>query len=262
MSTSDTVFVRRRPAVDGGLKSVVTALDMLDCFRDVEQLGVTELATRLGIAKSTAHRLLTSLVDRGFVQRDPRTGRYLLGLRLFELGQLAAGRLGLREQALPVLQDLRQRTGCTIHLAVPAPNGNVVYIERLHGPGRVAAMASVGYGFPAHLTSSGKVIAAFDPAFAEVRRKAGFPTRTTSSIRDVAAFDSALEGVRRLGLAVNDQELLCGLTTVGAPVRDQQGRVHAAISLVATTTEVRARVDGLGRLAIAAAKQLSRDIHI
>lgn len=262
MSTSGPDLDVRRRVVDGGLKSVVAALDVLDCFRDDEHLGVTEIGRRLGIGKSSAHRLLTSLVDRGFVQQDSQTGRYRLGLHLFELGQLAASRLGIRDRALPILQDLRRRTGCTIHLAVPTTNGNVVYIERLHGPGRSAEMATVAHSFPAHLTSSGKVIAAFDPVVAEARRNAGFPAWTSASIRDADEFDSVLDDARRLGIAINDQEVVCGMTAVGAPVRDHHGRARAAISLVATTEEVHGRVDSLGRLAIAAANQLSHDIRL
>ncbi|ASW96796.1 hypothetical protein CKJ67_19855 [Mycobacterium intracellulare] len=100
----------RRP-VDGGLKSVLIALDLLDSFRTADQLDVTELSKRLKISKSSAHRLLTSLCDRGFALRDPKTGRYQLGLHLHELGQLTISRLPIRLRAMPILEDLRHRTG-------------------------------------------------------------------------------------------------------------------------------------------------------
>lgn len=249
-----------RRAVGGGLKSVVAALDLLDCFRDAAQLGVTDVARQLGIAKSSAHRLLTSLCDRGFVRRDPETGRYQLGLHMFELGQLALARTPLRQHAMPILEDLRLRTGFTIHLAIP-DDANIIYIERLHGPGRSQQMANIANSFPAHVTSSGKVIAAFDPRVATARRNAGFPAWTQASIQNAGRFDHVLDEVRRRGFAINDQEVVDGFTAIGAPVLDQQGRAQAAISLVANAAELHGRVNSLGRLAVAAAARLSRDLY-
>jgi DNA-binding IclR family transcriptional regulator len=247
---------RTRRDVDGGLKSVVTALDALDCFITDDQLGVTDVAKRLNISKSSAHRLLTSLCDRGFAARDRQTGRYQLGLHLHELGRLAVRRLPLRQRAMPLLDDLRQRTGFTIHLAVP-DGANVIHIERMHGPGRFRTLAGYNCCLPVHITSSGKAIAAFDPVVANARRVAGFPTWTPASIDDAARFDAALEETRRRGFAVNDQEAACGLSSVAAPVRDYTGRAVAAISLVSTTEELQDRLESRGRLAIAAARQLA-----
>ena len=248
-------------AVDGGLKSVLTALDLLDSFRSDVQLGVTELADRLKISKSSAHRLLTSLCDRGFAARDPETGRYQLGLHLHELGSLAISRLPIRARAMPILEDLRQRTGFTIHLAVP-DHANVIYVERMHGPGRFQTMAGISCCMPVHVTSSGKAIAAFDPRVADARRATGFPAWTPASIHDVGRFDAVLEDIRGRGYAVNDQEAASGLTSVAAPVRDHAGRAVAAISLVATTPELQDRIESHGRLALAAARQLAGSLGI
>ena len=247
--------------VDGGLKSVLTALDLLDCFITDSQLGVTDLATRLNISKSSAHRLLTSLCDRGFTARDAQTGRYELGLHLNELGRLAVSRLPIRQRAMPILEDLRQRTGFTIHLAVP-DTANVVYVERMHGPGRFHLMAGAARSAPVHVTSSGKAIAAFDPRVAKARRSAGFPLWTSASIDSVDRFDAALDESRRRGFAVNDQEAARGVSSVAAPVRDHTGRAVAAISMVATTPELQDRFESHGRLAIAAARQLAGNLGI
>lgn|SRR5574337_602720 len=252
---------RARRAVDGGLKSVLTALDLLDCFRSDDQLGVTDLANRLQISKSSAHRLLTSLCDRGFAAHDPKTGRYQLGLRLHELGQLAINRLPIRPRARPILENLGQRTGFTVHLAIP-DKANVIYIERMHGPGRFQALAGVSARVPVHLCSTGKAIAAFDPVVADARRAAGFPTWTPASIHDLAGFDAALEEIRRRGFAVNDQEAACGITSVAVPIRNHAGRAIAAISLVATTPELHDRIESNARLLLGAARQLTCNLCI
>lgn len=251
----------RRQAVQGGLNSVSAALDLLDCFRDATTLGVTDLARRLGVGKSSAHRLLTSLCDRGYAVRDPATGRYQLGLHLYELGQLAVTRVQVRQRAMPILEALRQRTGFTIHLAVPQA-ADVIYVERLHALGRFPQMADVTYCLPAHLTSSGKAIAAFNPLVAAARRNAGFPVWTTASVRDAASWDAALDEVRRRGFAVSEGEVIPGVTSVAAPVRDRTGRADAAVSVVATTEELRNRIDSTGRLVMAAATQISGALDI
>ncbi|MCC3313789.1 IclR family transcriptional regulator [Nocardia africana] len=260
MAPSNADHEDKRRTVEGGLKSVVAALDLLDCFREAESLGVTDVARQLGIGKSSAHRLLTSLCDRGYAVQDPRTGRYQLGLHVYELGQLAIGRSQIRQRAMPILEDLRRRTGFTIHLAVPE-RANIIYVERLHAPGRFRQMANVNYCLPAHLTSSGKAIAAFNPRVAQARRLAGFPPMTTASIHDVALFDAVLDDVRRRGFAVNDEEVMTGMTAVAAPVCDRSGVAHAAISLVATADELRDRVDSPGRLVVAAATKLARAVN-
>lgn len=252
-------FERTRRGVDGGVQSVLTALDLLDCFRTDEQLGVTDVAARLNISKSSAHRLFTSLCDRGFAERDQTTGRYKLGLHLHELGQLAITRLPIRQTAMPILEDLRRRTGFTIHLGVP-DTANVMYIERMHGPGRFQTMAGITCCIPVHLTSSGKAIAAFDPLVANARRVAGFPAWTPKSINDVVGFDAELEETRRRGFAVNEQEAACGFSSVAAPIRDGTGRAVAALSLVASTRELQDRLESHGRLVLAAARHLASNL--
>jgi len=243
--------------VDGGLRSVLRALDLLDCFLTEDELGVADIARRLGVAKSTAHRLLTTLCARGFAEQNPQTGHYRLGFHLYELGQLAVSRTDLHQAALPLLEELRERTGCTIHLAVP-DGPEIIYLERLHSLRGMRLFHGVSRRLPAHCTSSGKVIAAFDPAVARARAAAGFTRLTSRSIPDAARFDRELAKVRRVGYAVNSDEAKHGLTSVAAPVRDHTGRARAAISLVGPTAEVLGSVERHARLAGAAAHRLSR----
>ena len=92
---------------DDALKSVANTLDVLDCFMTDDELGVSEIARSLGVAKSSAHRMLSTLAGRGFVEQNPDSGRYRLGLHLYELGQLSVSRSRLRQAALPIMEDLR-----------------------------------------------------------------------------------------------------------------------------------------------------------
>ncbi len=245
----------------GGVKSVTSALDVLDCFLDSDELGVSDIARRLGVAKSTAHRLLTSLSARGLTDKNPETGHYRLGLHLFELGQLAGDRMRLRRTAAPLLEELRQLSGCTVHLGI-ASGSNVVYLERLETLRGMQMMTSVSRSQPSHCTSSGKVIAAFDPDAARARKAAGFPALTDVSIRTEADYDRALMEVRRRGVATNIGEALDGVSSVAAPVLDSSGRARAAISLVGPTSQISGNVGRSAQLVSVAARRLARSLGI
>lgn len=245
---------------DGGLKSVLAALDLLECFELDEELGVSEVARRLGVAKSTAHRLLTTLCARDLAEKNPETGMYRLGLRLYELGQLAVGRHRLRRHALPLMEELRQITGCTVHLAIP-DGPDVVYVERLESLKGMPLFIDVGRRFPAHATSSGRAIAAFDPDLAQARREAGFQSSRGGKITCLREFETALEQVRRTGVALQRDEVVLGLTAVAAPIRGQDGSAHAAISLVGLTSDYDAQGGRNAHVVTVAATKLARVVN-
>jgi DNA-binding IclR family transcriptional regulator len=239
------------------VQSVLSALDVLDCFADCEELGVTQIARRLGIAKSTAHRLLTTLCSRGITERL-ETGHYRLGLHLYELGQLAQDREPLRHAALPLLEELRMATGLTVHLAIPV-GADVVFIERLQTLRGMPLLGERQRRMPSHSTSAGKVLAAFDPDVALAREKAGFPRLTPVTIANVAEWRRALDAVRRTGIAVSDSENRPGLASVAAPVRDVGGRAIAAVSVAGPSSFVLDKVDRAGRVvSLTAAKLAAR----
>jgi DNA-binding IclR family transcriptional regulator len=175
------------PSTDG-LKSVSAALDVLECFAVDGELGVSDIARKLGIAKSTAHRLLTALCRKGIAEQNPETGHYRLGLHLFELGQLAQARSILRHVALPTMTKLAATTGHTVNLAV-VDGPDVVFLERLEIHDDVHFLGHAGRRFPSHCTSSGKAIAAYNPEAAQARRDAGFPPRVTHTVRSQNDWD-------------------------------------------------------------------------
>jgi DNA-binding IclR family transcriptional regulator len=140
---------------EDGLKSVSTALDVLECFAVDGELGVSDIARKLGIAKSTAHRLLTALCRKGIAEQNPETGLYRLGLHLYELGQLAQARSTLRYVALPTMTGLSETTGDTVNLAV-AGGPDVVSLERLEHSTDVRFLGHTGRRYRSHCTSSGQ----------------------------------------------------------------------------------------------------------
>jgi DNA-binding IclR family transcriptional regulator len=247
----------READVEGGLKSVAAALDLLDCFVEDEELGVSEVARRLGVAKSTAHRLLTTLASRGLIEQSTRTGRYRLGLHLFELGHLALTRLDLRRESRTLLEELREISGWTVHLAI-AQGADTLFLERLPTLRGMQAMEEFRRRWPLHATSSGKAICAFDPEAAQARTAAGFPSFTTHTINSQAAFRADLAGIRKRGYATAREELMYGLASVAAPVLDPQGVARAAVSITGSVTELGDHADRQARMVVAASARLTK----
>ena len=184
-----------------GIRSVATAIELLDCLATEPELGVAELGRRLGVAKSTAHRIVTTLCAKGYVQRVPETKSYRLGIRLHELGELVASRSQLRDHALPLLEQLRNQTGETVHLAVPE-GAQMFYVERLESYQGLRFSSRVSRLRPIHLSSSGKAVAAFNPAVADAACAAGFAIRTQRTIRTKQQFLRCLAETRARGYAL------------------------------------------------------------
>jgi DNA-binding IclR family transcriptional regulator len=243
--------------VEGGLKSVASALDLLDCFVQDEELGVSEVARRLGVAKSTAHRLLTTLASRGLIEQNLHNGRYRLGLHLFELGHLAVARLELRRRSMTLLEELREVSGWTVHLSV-AQNADVLFLERLPTLRGMQAMEEFRRRWPLHVTSSGKAICAFDPESAKRRADAGFPVYTAKTINSPQRWAAELAEVRRSGYATSSEEVMHKLASVAAPVMDIHGVAIAAVSITGSVEELGQHKDRQVRLVLAAASRLSQ----
>ena len=242
---------------DGGLKSVATALDLLDCFAEDEELGVSEVARRLGVAKSTAHRLLTTLATRDIIEKNEETGRYRLGLHLFELGHLAVSRLRLRRASVALLEELREITGWTVHLAV-ADGVDTLFLERFATLRGLRAMDQFRRRWPLHATASGKAMAAFNPALAQARIEAGLPAFTPHTITDPVAFRRELALTRTRGFAVARQEVMLRLASVAAPILDSSGVAHAAVSITGSDADLGPDLNRQSRLVTVAARRISK----
>ncbi len=249
----------RQPDCRGGLQSVLAALDLLDCFSQREEFGVSELARSIGVAKSTAHRLLTTLCARGFAERDEESGRYRLGLHLYELGHLAVSRSDIRNAALPILQDMHQRTGATVHIGVP-DGDEVIYLERIIGRESLSMWSKVGRRQPTATTSSGKAIYAYSPRFANGRLQGPVPDALSMDSAIAGRYRLALQETLKRGFALSVDESIKGLTSIAAPVLGHDGGARAAVSLVGPTAKMLADIQNPARLVQFAAKKLSREL--
>lgn len=224
----------------GGLSSVRNAARLLCAFTPGDRdLGVSELAARLGLAKSTVHRLLATLAIEGLIEKDRSSGRYRLGLKLYELGAIVSTHLDLHQLVTEPLDDLRNRTHETVHVSI-LDNGEVLYIERRESLQTVRVFARVGHRNHAHCTSSGKVLLAWLPPEerAALLRERGLPAHTPHTITDPDRLEAELALVRERGWSSNLDESELGASSVAAPIRDATGEVVAAIACVAPSTRL------------------------
>jgi DNA-binding IclR family transcriptional regulator len=245
------------PVVGGGTGPVaLRALRTLGAFTpDHPSLSLTEIARRAGVPLTTAHRLVAVLAEWGALERDS-SGRYHVGLRLWELGSLAPRGLGLRELALPFMEDLSQVTHENVQLAV-RDGVESVYVERIAGRSAIRVLTRVGGRFPLHPTGVGRVLLAHAPV--EVQQQvleSPLQRFTPWTVTSPATLRSVLAEVRRSGYAVNDREVTPDALSVAAPVRGPDGGVLAALSLVVRADGASAAA--LAPLVMAGARGISR----
>jgi DNA-binding IclR family transcriptional regulator len=206
-------------------------LDVLDAFgRDRRALSLSEIARAIDVPLSTAHRLIAELCAWGGLERD-EDGRYRIGLRLWELGALAPRALGLREAALPFMEDLYEVTHENVQLAV-RDDLDVVFVERIAARSAVPVLTEVGGRFPLPPTGVGLVLLAAAPAEVQ-ERVLTMPLRryTPWTITDPAQLRRVLADVRRSGVAISDRQVTADAVSVAAPIT-QRDTVVAALSIV------------------------------
>jgi DNA-binding IclR family transcriptional regulator len=244
---------------DEELRSVNRALEALEQLAEAGELGVTELARRLGVHKATASRLAATLARRGLLERDPSSERYRLGFGLVRLAGAAMAGLDLVSAARPELADLAERTRETATLDVVSGDA-VVSIDQVTGARSIVAASWVGRRTPLHATATGKVLlAAMDEA--ELDRLLARPLEraTTRTVTDPDALREQLGEVRRRGWAQALGELEEGLDAVAAPVRTADGEVVAALSVSGPAFRMPpVDLPRLGRQAALAAERVSR----
>lgn len=204
------------------IRAVERALDVLLCFTSqTSELTMSQISERIGINKSTVHRLLSTLEGKRFVERDQLTGAYRPGLRLLQLASFAMGQNNLRLLAVSFLHDLSDRYLENVNLAV-LDEADVVYVDVIEGSQRVKLAAIPGQKLPAFCTASGKAILAFLPDD-QVRHilERGMPKYTPTTRTSIEEFLDDIKLVRERGFAISEGEFEDGINAVAAPICNQ-----------------------------------------
>jgi DNA-binding IclR family transcriptional regulator len=210
------------------ITSVARALALLEELRESERdLGVNELARRIGVSPSTASRLLGTLESAGMVQRDEQ-GPFRLGLGLVTLADRVLARLDLRALARPVLVELMERTGETATLSVPGER-EAITVDSVPSQSSVVSMARLGRPSVAHATAVGKVMLAFGGG--PLPRERDLKALTERTITDRAQLAAEVQSVRRMGYGMVFGEREMDVNAIAAPVFDRAGALAAILGL-------------------------------
>jgi len=202
---------------------------------------VSQLTRALHLPKSTSHALLLTLERCGYAQRDPRGGRYRLGLRLYGLANVALSGIGLREQAAPFLRQLAEQTRSTVHMAV-LEDGEAVLIEKIAPVGmpvpKIATWEGKRMGL--HCTALGKALLTHiaESEMEKLVKKQGLLRHNENTVVSLTKLKDQCASIRRMGYSIDDEEEEIGVRCIGAPVFDGTQKVVAAVSIAGTTAQL------------------------
>jgi DNA-binding IclR family transcriptional regulator len=224
---------------DYNVRAVERALQILRIFDDQHtERALSDIAQGVNLHKATAHRIITTLVNYGFLERAADGQKYKLGLELIDLGFKAIRRMDLRHEALPYMDQLAQKLEEACDLSI-FDRGEVFYIEYVQGPHALTVAAAVGQRLPAYCTASGKLfLANLSPGELDSILARPMVRYTPKTINSVDKLRQQLDDIRKQGYGVDDEELENGIRAVSAAIRDQQGRVISCVSIPGPTSRM------------------------
>jgi IclR family acetate operon transcriptional repressor len=221
------------------VESVDSALKILRMLCDAKHLRISEVAERLGVAQSTAHRLLSMLVHHGFAIQDGRGREYRTGPTLLEMGFAAIRDMDVRQHARPILEEVRDQVNETVHLGVPYGQ-EVLYVEGVESRHQLRIASRVGAFLPAHSVGLGKALLAMlsTEELHHLYPHAELRAVTDKTLKTRAELERELEKIRRTGYARSRGESADGVGSLAVAVADRRGVGRAAISISAPLTRI------------------------
>lgn len=246
-----------------GSQSLERGLDILEIVEtESADIGVREIARRLGLSPTIVQRMVTSLARRGYVEQDSETARYRLGYRSFAIGANSEHGSDYIVTARRELERLARGHNLNGFVSV-LHGGRAVYLLAVQADGPVAIKVDAGSEMPLHSTAAGKVLlASLDDA--DARKLLGhgrLAAITPHTITDAATLIAVLPKVRRQGFATVSEENIRGVLSVGAPIRNRTGRVVAALSVAFPKyLDARLTLQGAVPLVTGAAQRVSRAV--
>ncbi|MBC8158093.1 MAG: helix-turn-helix domain-containing protein [Alphaproteobacteria bacterium] len=247
----------------GYVKSLDKALALLEQIGEIDDgLALSDLAQRAGLPPSTAHRLLTTLERRRFVQFDNASRRWCIGVQAFTVGSAFLPRRDLIRSALPFMRQLMEESGETTNLAVES-NGEAVFLAHVESHEMMRASSRPGSRVPLHGSGVGKALLSTMPEreISRILHKHGLRRLTPNTIVSPAELRVALAEVREIGYGFDNEEHSFGVRCVAAPIFDERGEAVAAISVLGPTARISdERVPDLGARVCRAAKLVTAEL--
>ena len=242
-------------------KSLVKALRVMEALAcSAGPRGVSDLAREMGYHKSNVHRILSTLVEQGYVVRFDAGPTYQLNYKMFEIGSRVVSRLRLSEVARPFLQRIVRRTRESAHIMI-YHHAEIIYLDRIENDAPIRASAEPGLRAPAYCVASGKVLLAYQ-ADDEVRRVLRrLRAHTPHTITDPAALRAEIDAVHRCGYAINREGWRAGVAGAAAPVLVGRSHAIAALAILGPVERLDdERLHRAGRFLAQQARELSQQL--
>jgi IclR family transcriptional regulator, KDG regulon repressor len=216
------------------LKSVNKAFEVLDCFKhNSSDYSINELARKLRVSKGTIHRIIITAQKCGYIEQNPETQRYQLGMKVFELGSVVAKRMNLRDESKPFLKNLSELTGETSFIVIR--NGyEAVGIDRVEGHNYLRMLfLEIGKTMPLYIGAGPKVLLAHmnDDEIDRYIRKSELTRWTKYTVVDPEKIWEDIHSIREKGFALSMEDVTMGAAAVGAPIRNEHEKVIGAVSI-------------------------------
>ena len=245
------------------VQSVDRALSILEVLSDYEDgLGITEISEKVGLHKSTVHRLLSTLIYKGYVEQNHINNKYKLTLKLFEIGNKRVENMDLVEVARPYLKELVEKTNEVAHLVV-SEGTEIIYVAKEESQNTIRTHSRIGHRRPLYCTAVGKSILSHmsDKEINDIWNKSHIEKLTEHTITDFEKLKECLCEVREKGYAVDEQENEVGVRCVAASIFNHKGEVCGAISIsgsiISFTDE---KLEEFSKLIIEYARKISKKL--
>ncbi len=214
------------------VRAVDHALQLLSCYTEKEEMGVTELSKKLGLHKNNVFRILATLEFRGYIEQNKKTEGYRLGPKIFELGLIFKYQMGLIKHAKPIMEEIVKRHNETVYLGV-LRDIYAIYIDNVETTHTVRVVSRVGSQIPAYASAIGKVQLAYLPTdeLERLLRDRKLKAYTEKTITDKNLLMEELKKVAEEGYALDNEEFENDVKCVAAPIRDYTRWVVAGLSI-------------------------------
>lgn len=241
------------------VQSVERVFRLLETLVMHTEMSLGHLAEEVGVHKSTAYRLLQTLVQLGYVEQNDTQGSYRVGLRMVEIGGMASRSWPLHRAAEPIMDYLASQLQEAVNLAVE-DGIEMVYVATIDAHQPLRMQLNVGRRAPIYCTAVGKAVLAHHPGLLQRLRQQQpeLPRFTEQTLTDWDRLEAELARIRECGYAVDNEEQVAGARCVAAPIVDYRNHVSAAIGISAPTAQLsRERADEVGSRIVEAARQIS-----
>ncbi|MCX7708437.1 MAG: IclR family transcriptional regulator [Clostridia bacterium] len=215
------------------IQVIERALDILELLAtEKEGLGVTEIGNRLSLHKSTVHRILSALAERGYIEKISNNGLYKIGLKMVELSSVHLSNVELKTEARPYLWELTSKLNLTTHLAI-LEGADAIYIEKVDVVSNIRLYSQIGRRIPVYCSALGKSLLSglTDDELDRIVSNCSLTRLTDNTLTDRSELIRQIKKVRITGWSIDDEEHDEGIRCIAAPVLDYRGKVIAALSI-------------------------------